>query len=672
MASQRKASSVSTDADDLINHDHNAVNITLMGQKYPQRLDSQRSKCLLVCAQNFSLFRAKHHCRMVREAATDEKHRNIGWGPVIGYILPLTFLGTAQSVCLVCGGMSNTPMNLGAKAMSQPNLVRGQSVEINMRAIGDATKNGVIMIENFKHQDDWVSNSERSRCHICTKPFGAFRRKHHCRVCGEVICSSCTLKKQVMLPMVGQTEARVCVTCILVYCKPMQSQSSNHFEGSMMSPAAYSLPSNGSSSRDGRATTRSDFSRHNNTQLHSPDVMGSDVDPSTYFTSQLDASSFEYSLDYDWEHPWPKPPVPADESHRLDVLRSFDILGTPQEDVFDIICDLVSKSLNCPIAGVSFIDHDRQWYKASVGLIQDEIPRNVSFCAHILYTKQSIVVPDTTLDKRFERNPLVTGRAGIRFYAAAPIISPATGFVLGTVFVFDNHPRPRDQVDMATLEKLAGVAMKNLEDRRASVASSSAAFVHRASSATDRLSAVTTMSHNPDNVHSPYTSATPTSQIATPQAATSPSYTEAPPPPTPTAAVSPSVVATTPVSATPMARPNPVEPEVQPPQDLPPTPTASASETTAASSSVVPSEPPKMEAMLMNLLSQTTMTQQQLAKQQGTMYATISGHSSQIDKLAQAVARMEAKLVGGAPVGANTATSSSTSEPKQQQPGEKE
>ncbi|ETV86953.1 hypothetical protein H257_01976 [Aphanomyces astaci] len=64
MASQRKASSVSTDADDLINHDHNAVNITLMGQKYPPRLDSQRSKCLLVCAQNFSLFRAKHHCRM--------------------------------------------------------------------------------------------------------------------------------------------------------------------------------------------------------------------------------------------------------------------------------------------------------------------------------------------------------------------------------------------------------------------------------------------------------------------------------------------------------------------------------------------------------------------------------------------------------------------------------
>ncbi|ETW05646.1 hypothetical protein H310_03371 [Aphanomyces invadans] len=548
--------------------------------------------------------------------------------------------------------MSNTPMSIGAKAMSQPNLVRGQSVEINLRAIGDATKNSVIMIENFKHQDDWVSNSERSRCHICTKLFGAFRRKHHCRVCGEVVCSSCTLKKQVMLPMVGQTEARVCVTCVLAYCKPIQSGNGSFaVDGSVMSPVAYSLPSSGSS-RDGRATTHSEYSRHNNTQLQSPDVMGSHgdfVDPTTYFQSE--PSPFDYALDFDWEHPWPKPPVPVDESHRLDVLRSFDILGTPQEDVFDIICDLVSKSLNCPIAAVSFIDQERQWYKASVGLIQDEIPRNVSFCAHILYTKQSIVVPDTTLDKRFDRNPLVTGRAGIRFYAAAPIISPATGYVLGTVFVFDNHPRPRDQVDLATLEKLAGVAMKNLEDRRASVASSSAAFdhhsVHRASTATERMSIVTSVANN--DAQSPH--------ITRPSATGAQVVT-------PTSSVG-SDATTLPLPALPRT-------ESPPSSCVVSTPSAEAATPTA----VVTSEPPKMETMLMNLLSQTTMTQQQLAKQQGSMYATLSGHSSQIDKLAQAVARMEAKLGGGALNGASTLPNDSSDTPpddgKEQQPGEKE
>ncbi|CAK4612911.1 hypothetical protein LEN26_017932 [Aphanomyces euteiches] len=530
--------------------------------------------------------------------------------------------------------MSQTSVNMAAKSMSQPTLVRGPSVEINARAIDHATKDKIIMINNFKHQDDWISNSERNRCHICTKNFGAFRRKHHCRVCGEIVCGSCTLKKQVMLPMVGQTEAKVCVTCVLEHCNK-SIEPGMAFEAamnaSMPSPASFSVPSS-VSSRDGRGGGRSEMSRNNTHLVHSPDVMSA-MDPDY-------GEEFDYPLDFDWEHPWPKPPIVADEKQRLEALRAFDILDTPQEDVFDIICDLVSKSLNCPIAAVSFIDHDRQWFKASVGLIQEEIPRNVSFCAHVLHTKQSIVVPDTMQDKRFDRNPLVTGRAGIRFYAASPIIVPGSNVVLGTVFVFDNHPRPRDQFDMATLERLAGVAMKNLEDRRATYASQPS-YDQRPSGATDRSSVVTALSQEGYQVQSPkpQSSSHSANGPTTPQSRT-PTASNVPTASSPTSSALSSTSATAPSAVSAAARQTPsTQPTTAVTTTSPGAPPGAPGSTEVAAM-------PKMETMLMDLLSKTTVTQQQLAKQQGSMYATIAGHSQQIDKLAEAVARMEAKLVG--------------------------
>ncbi|CAK4523988.1 unnamed protein product [Aphanomyces euteiches] len=174
-------------------------------------------------------------------------------------------------------------------------------------------------------------------------------------------------------------------------------------------------------------------------------------------------AEYEYPLDYDWEHPWPKPPTLPQEETRLDVLQSYAILDTPTEDVFDIIVNLASEGLKCPIAGVSFIDKDRQWLKARTGLNHEEIPRSVSICAHAIFSDKPMVVFDTLKDKRFAKNPLVTGAVKIRFYAGCPIVT-ANGHALGTVFVFDNEPHESCD-DVNTLQKLANVAMKNLEER---------------------------------------------------------------------------------------------------------------------------------------------------------------------------------------------------------------
>ncbi|KDO34150.1 hypothetical protein SPRG_19006 [Saprolegnia parasitica CBS 223.65] len=468
--------------------------------------------------------------------------------------------------------------------MVQPALSRGASVEMDATALN---KGNVIVLEALRSQESWVSDSERKRCHICNKNFSAFRRKHHCRVCGEIVCSPCALKKQLMLPSVGQTEARVCVQCVMGFANPPGEGS-----GVAPSPAtvASAAPHGFSSSASEHSLSRGHY-HSTSGRTHS---MNSPLTPIELPTT---STPCDYPLDFDWEHAWPKPPACADEADRLEDLYSYDILDTPQDDVFDIICDLASKALNCSIAGVSFIDETRQWFKSSVGLIQEEIPRNVSFCAHVVYTKEPILVADTSLDKRFDRNPLVTGRAGIRFYAAAPIICPGTGRVLGTVFVFDVAARTRDPGDVGTLEKLAQVVMKNLEDRKLAAAS-----MERPSGATDRSSVLTNNS----------------SVAASEQVPSEPA---------------------------PVVPAAPVTPAADVPPPAPEAALVSTTGETAVAASAAGAPAPKMETMLMDLLSRTTVTQQQLASQQGNMFATINSHGSQINKLADAVARMEAKLM---------------------------
>jgi hypothetical protein len=424
-----------------------------------------------------------------------------------------------------------------------------------------ASNNDVLTIDQLRHQDDWVLDTERYRCHVCTRNFTRFRRKHHCRKCGEVVCGNCTLKKQAELPVIGKSLVRVCMSCILSHAN------------SQANPQAPPAPSTSTSSSPPPPEEHWDARN-----FHSP--TGNSEGELTHFTSDIHQPDFEYPLDFDWDHPWPKPPIAPDETERLEVVRSFEIMDTPTEDVFDIICDLASNALKSPIAAVSLLDEDREWFKASVGLAQNEVPRSVSFCAHALMSKEPMVVMDTLLDKRFAKNPLVTGAAKIRFYAGAPICTPS-GHLLGTVFVFDTQPRT--SCDIATLEKLSNVAMKNLEDRK--------------------------------NVLS------------------APMENGKPEPPRPQQVRSPEPLRGSGIGiANQVVAANVVQHQSQ---DLVAANGVGDGQVTAG---------PKMETMLMDLLCRTTETQQQLATQQGAMFHTLGQHTADIDKLATAMARMEAKL----------------------------
>ncbi|RLN94395.1 hypothetical protein BBJ28_00013146 [Nothophytophthora sp. Chile5] len=348
--------------------------------------------------------------------------------------------------------------------------------------------NDVLTIDQLRHQDDWVLDTERYRCH-----------------CGEVVCGNCTLKKEAELPVIGRSLVRVCMSCIL-----------SHANG-QANPQAPPVPTSGTSSPPPR---EEQWEAQN---FHSP--TGNSEGDLTHFTRDFHQPEFDYPLDFSWDHPWPKPPVVAGEAERLEILRSFDIMDTPSEDVFDIICDLASNALKSPIAAVSLLDEDREWFKASVGLAQNEVPRSVSFCAHAIMSKEPMV--------------------------------------------------------------LSNVAMKNLEDRKNAVAAP-----------LDNGEAVEVVDDD-RHVEAPMRSAEPLRGSGI--------------------GIANQVVA---------------QPVAGQSQDLVAA-NAGDGQVTAG---------PKMETMLMDLLCRTTETQQQLATQQGAMFHTLGQHTADIDKLATAMARMEAKL----------------------------
>ncbi|HEX8454955.1 MAG TPA: PAS domain S-box protein [Longimicrobium sp.] len=160
-----------------------------------------------------------------------------------------------------------------------------------------------------------------------------------------------------------------------------------------------------------------------------------------------------------------KAPLPENEAERLAALHEYQILDTSPEQAYDDVTLLASQLCGTPMALLTLIDEDRQWFKARVGLDVPETTREVAFCAHSILHEEVTVVPDATLDARFADNPFVTGEPRIRFYAGAPLITP-DGHELGTLCVLDQRPRQITDEQRAALGTLSRQVMVQLELRR--------------------------------------------------------------------------------------------------------------------------------------------------------------------------------------------------------------
>jgi GAF domain-containing protein len=159
------------------------------------------------------------------------------------------------------------------------------------------------------------------------------------------------------------------------------------------------------------------------------------------------------------------PPKPDNEASRLAALYSLLLLDTPPEQRFDKIVDFATQEFDVPIALITLLDDDRQWFKASVGMgTTCQTSRDISFCGHAILRSEIMVIPDAALDPRFADNPLVTGPPHIRFYAGAPLVL-SSGYALGTLCIIDTKPRALDGIELAILSTLRHLVMQELEGK---------------------------------------------------------------------------------------------------------------------------------------------------------------------------------------------------------------
>jgi PAS domain S-box-containing protein len=158
-------------------------------------------------------------------------------------------------------------------------------------------------------------------------------------------------------------------------------------------------------------------------------------------------------------------PPPTNEAARLNALYQCNILDTPPENDFDSITRLAAYICETPIALISLVDDNRQWFKSKVGLEVSETPRNIAFCAHSILHSDLFIIHDTLEDERFADNPLVTGHPYIRSYVGVPLIT-SEGYILGTLCVVDRQPRHLKPQQIEAIRTLAQQVAKQLELRR--------------------------------------------------------------------------------------------------------------------------------------------------------------------------------------------------------------
>jgi diguanylate cyclase (GGDEF)-like protein len=162
-------------------------------------------------------------------------------------------------------------------------------------------------------------------------------------------------------------------------------------------------------------------------------------------------------------------PRPANENDRQKSLEAMQILETAIEERFERVTRMAARILGTPIAALSLIDGDRQWFKSVLGLAASEGSRETSFCGHVVAHGEMVLVEDATKDERFVGNPDVDGGIGIRFYAGCPVRSP-DGFTVGSLCVIDREPRTLTASQLEDLRDLAAMVEVEFKSRQLAVA----------------------------------------------------------------------------------------------------------------------------------------------------------------------------------------------------------
>lgn len=161
------------------------------------------------------------------------------------------------------------------------------------------------------------------------------------------------------------------------------------------------------------------------------------------------------------------PDKPANEAERVAWLYRLDLLDRSASEGLEALTRCAREALHAPIALISLIDHERQWFMCKLGVDADETPRELSFCAHAIHTPEPFVVNDALLDERFADHPLVIGPPHVRSYLGMPLVSGDGSLALGSLCVVDSAPRAWSAGDIAFIRDLGKVAMTLIEAQEA-------------------------------------------------------------------------------------------------------------------------------------------------------------------------------------------------------------
>lgn len=155
-------------------------------------------------------------------------------------------------------------------------------------------------------------------------------------------------------------------------------------------------------------------------------------------------------------------PIPPNEKERLAAVLELKILNTKREERFDRITKMALERFRVPIATISILDSDREWYKSCQGIDAKETPRSTSFCGHVISQNYIFVIKDTLLDPRFADNPQVTGPPFIRFYAGVGLSNQKNNLTVGVLCIKDTKPREFNREDIIALRDLGSLAEQEL------------------------------------------------------------------------------------------------------------------------------------------------------------------------------------------------------------------
>ena len=158
-----------------------------------------------------------------------------------------------------------------------------------------------------------------------------------------------------------------------------------------------------------------------------------------------------------------EPALAQNEDERLATLHSLKILDSPRDDRFDRYTRISARIFDMPVAIISLVDRDRQWFKSTEGFDAEETPRKFSFCGHAILGNDVFEVRNARRDPRFRDNPLVIDRPHIRFYAGAPLEAP-NGHKLGTLCIIDKVPRQLSDEEKSMLKNLANMVVNEMFD----------------------------------------------------------------------------------------------------------------------------------------------------------------------------------------------------------------